>query len=126
MPCKPVIDGDPQIVDNDLLFKGHCDGACPNDADDCAPEFSLTGKAGFNKGAKITGSGSGPKTAFIRVTAEDDIDKGQVLLTCSCGGKQSGDTAHYDFTLEHRTTVSDVLRVIVTAGISALVKKITG
>jgi|SRR5580704_1778438 hypothetical protein len=127
MPCTPVLDdGYPRIVDNDMIFRGHCDGKCETDHK-CEPEFSLTGRVGFNKNAKITASAHGGGQASIRITADDgDIDNGQVQLICSCGEEQSGKPVTIKFTLDHRTTVSDVLKVIVTAGISALVHKIAG
>ena len=130
MACKPVIEGNPEVTENDLTFSGHCTGKCENGGDECQPVFSLAnnlpGKPPVNKNAKVTASGTGGGHAFIRITADDDIDNGEVQLTCYCGGKQSGGPETYYFTAVHRTTLSDVLKVIVTVGVSAIVKKITG
>src|SRR5262245_29276900 len=120
MPCSPKIE-QPQLNGNDITFRGHCDGNC-DDALGCQGKFTLTQDGKVNKGAKITGSGYGSSDAFIRVTADSDIDNGVVTFTCRCGREST--SLEYQFTLEHRVTVEDVIKAIVTLGVDAILKKI--
>ncbi len=120
MACTPKLE-QPQVDGNDIIFRGTCEGACKeNPGGQCGAVFSLTNDGKKNKGAKVTASGTGLGQAFMRVTADKDIDDGVIVLRCACGD-QNHDVS-YNFTLEHRTTVEDVLLIIITLGGKAIAK----
>ncbi len=123
MVCIPIIE-QPELKDNDIIFRGHCDGECKGGK--CRPRFILDLAGGHNKGARVTAASTWTGGALIRVTADKDIEDGVLSLECACGDGETATItrAEASFSLEHRTTAEDVLKVVVTLGVKALVDKI--
>jgi hypothetical protein len=108
MDCKGKI-SQPELHENDIIFRGACEGTCNSGG--CKAKFSLSVDGKTNKNAKITGSGHGGSDAWIRISADDgDIDNGLVVLECSCGDVIT--KTEHEFFLPHRTTIVDEVKEV--------------
>jgi hypothetical protein len=120
MACEPEFTKT-NLGNNDLLIEGECCGKCKkNEDEECLARLYFSQDGKINKNAEVSGSGYGGSKAWMRITADGDVDDGVVVLKCSCGKKITEKEHH--FTIKYRLTIEDVLKEIGTLGIHALVK----
>jgi hypothetical protein len=113
MACKMKPITFERVPPNSVIFRGACDGTCDAETQ-CKPRFVWDTSNPKNKNGKVTMSFQpfGGGEAVIEITAESDIDDGDLIFSCVCpdkDGKESSVQGHNTLTLAHQTTITDVL-----------------
>ena len=117
-----------RVPPNSAIFRVKCSGTCEGGGK-CTPHIAWDG----SKNGRVTMSfqpfAGGGGEAIMEITAEKDIEKAKMTFSCLCPPDAEGQShavvQDYEFSMDHQTTLPDVLgRIadILTVGLKPLVQ----